>query len=272
MIESIRSALPLCDRMIVLVGNSDDETIGLIHTIGDPKIQIIESVWDDSLRQGGQVLAVETNKAMDAIDKEFDWCLYLQADEVIHENDYSAIRNAMAEHLDNKRVEGLLFKYLHFWGTFDYIGINRQWYRHEIRIIRNNKLIRSYRDAQGFRIESRKLNVKTVDAHIFHYGWVRPPAKMIAKQRKFASLYMSGDQLLKTENLLESFNYKDVDAVKRFKGTHPEVMQVLIDNLSWEVTINENRLNMRLRDRILYALEKVFNYRFFEYKNYRIVK
>jgi len=270
-IESIRSALPVCDCMVVLIGNSDDDTLTLIQTIDDPKIRILHSVWDDSLRKGGQVLAVETNKALDAISQEFDWCFYLQADEVIHEKDYQPIRQAMAANLENNRVEGLLFKYMHFWGTFDYIGINRQWYRHEIRIIRNDRRIRSYRDAQGFRKEVKKLYVKHVNAHIYHYGWVRPPAVMVAKQRNFASLYLSGEQLQSAENSLASFSYNEVDAVKRFTGTHPAVMRNLIDNLSWEVSIDESQLNMRFKDRLLYAFEKVTGYRLFEYRNYKIL-
>jgi len=59
---SVRSLLPLVDELIVCLGNSDDTTEALIKSIADPKIKIIHSVWDDSLREGGRVLAVETNK------------------------------------------------------------------------------------------------------------------------------------------------------------------------------------------------------------------
>jgi hypothetical protein len=62
-IESITSILPICDQFIVAVGNSDDETLQLIQSINSPKIKIIETIWDDSLREGGKVLADETNKA-----------------------------------------------------------------------------------------------------------------------------------------------------------------------------------------------------------------
>jgi len=71
-VEAINSILPICDEFIVAVGNSDDETLQLIKSINSPKIKIIETVWDDSLRQGGQVLAIETNKAFDAISKDVD--------------------------------------------------------------------------------------------------------------------------------------------------------------------------------------------------------
>lgn len=148
-VESIKSILPLCDKVVVAVGNSDDGTLELIKSIDKVKIIIIETVWDDKLREGGTVLAVETNKSMDAISENFDWCVYIQADEVIHENSYPTIKNAMKKWLNVAEVEGLLFKYHHFWGTYDYIGINRQWYKNEIRVIRNNKQIRSYPHRRG---------------------------------------------------------------------------------------------------------------------------
>lgn len=240
----------------------------MIRAIDPTKITIIETTWDDSLRQGGKVLALETNKAFDAIPKDFDWCFYIQADEVIHENSYQTIREAMAKWLDAPEVEGLLFKYHHFWGTFDYIGVNRQWYKHEIRVIKNDKQIRSYRDAQGFRKNDQKLKVKPIDAYIYHYGWVRPPAIMKEKMKNFSSLYLSNADLQKELERISDFNYNEVDAVKQFKGTHPTIMKKRIDDLEWSVKIDEKQIKMKLKDKLLFEFEKIFGYRLFEYKNY----
>lgn len=267
-VESIKSALPLCDIFIVAVGNSDDNTLELIKSIDPNKIRIIETVWDESLRLGGQVLAVETNKAIDAIPDDIDWCLYIQADEVIHENNYNTIRNEMEKWLNAPKVEGLLFKYQHFWGTFNYIGVNRQWYRQEIRIIRNDKQIRSYRDAQGFRKNNLKLKVKPIDAHIYHYGWVRPPAIMKEKMKGFSALYLDKDKLQRKIDQISLFNYDEVDAVKRFTGTHPAVMKNRIEGMEWTVNIDEKRIEMGFKDRLLLGFEKIFGYRLFEYKNF----
>ena len=89
--ESISSILPLCDELVVAVGKSDDATLDLIKSINSPKIQIIETIWDESQREGGRVLALETDKAFQAISDQADWCFYIQGDEVIHENDYDNI-------------------------------------------------------------------------------------------------------------------------------------------------------------------------------------
>jgi hypothetical protein len=149
--EAITSVLPLCDLFIVAAGNSDDETRTLIENIDPGKIRITDSTWDESLTKGGAVYAAETDKAFDAVPPEFDWCFYIQGDEVLHEKYLPAVKLAMLENLHRTEVEGLLFSYRHFFGTYDYTGDSRKWYRNEIRVIRNDKSIRSYRDAQGFR-------------------------------------------------------------------------------------------------------------------------
>jgi hypothetical protein len=270
-LESIKSILPVCDLMVVAVGNSDDGTLELIKNIDKEKILIIETIWDDNLRQGGRVMAVETNKAMDAISDEFDWCFYIQADEVVHEKYHPVILREMERYKDQPEVEGLLFNYLHFWGTYDYIGVSRKWYRREIRVIKNNKSIRSYRDAQGFRIDNRKLAVKHIDAFIYHYGWVRPPETIKAKIKNFTALYFSGEKLEEELNKVTDFDYTEIDEVRKFDGTHPEIMQELVNRLNWHVQLDESKIRYDFKDFLLYQIEKKFGYRLFEYRNYTII-
>src|SRR6478672_1640217 len=143
-LEAILSILPLCDEFYVGVGQSDDDTRELVKSIPSDKIIIVDSVWDDDLRSGGQVLAIETNKVFDAIPEDFDWCFYIQSDECVHEDDLKKLRARMVLYKDEKDVDGLLFEYKHFYGTYDYIGVGRRWYKQEVRIIRNDKNIRSY--------------------------------------------------------------------------------------------------------------------------------
>lgn len=140
--EALWSISPLCDEIIVAVGNSDDKTREFIEQLNIPHLKIIDTVWDDNLREGGAVLADETNKALSAVSKDSDWLFYIQADECIHENDIPLIQSAMEQNLNNKEVNGLLFNYLHFYGSYDFVGDSRRWYRHEIRIIRNNASIK----------------------------------------------------------------------------------------------------------------------------------
>lgn len=189
-VESIKSILPVCDEMIVAVGNSDDNTRQLIENIGDRKIRIIDTIWDENLKKDGAVLADQTNKAFAEVSADSQWAFYIQADEVVHEDDLQIIYNAAKKNQNTKEVDGLLFKYRHFYGSYDFIADSYHWYRKEIRMIRNDKSIFSYRDAQGFRKKpNEKLKVKLIDAYINHYGWVRPPDKMQQKIVKMHSFY-----------------------------------------------------------------------------------
>jgi hypothetical protein len=272
-VESITSILPVVNEMIVLVGDSDDDTRKLIESINDPKIKIYDSVWNKSLRKGGEALADETNKAFKLISDAADWAFYIQADEVVHEKYHETILNACREYKEDKRIEGLLFKYLHFYGTYDYIGDSRKWYSREIRIIRNNKEITAYRDAQGFRINNTKLPVKLIDAYIYHYGWVKSPAQMIHKQRHIGQYWVGQENYVPPEfDASNIFNFNEYDSIKKFEETHPSVMKKRINEKNWQLDLDVTRKNFSLKGRILYSFEKLTGIRPFDFKNYKIIK
>ncbi len=268
-LESIRSVLPLCDHFIINAGNSDDGTNDLLQLLNDPKVEIIHSVWNDALREGGQVLAIETNKAFDHIPAEYDWAIYIQADEVLQEDYHDNIRVAMKAYQHDSRVEGLLLKYTHFYGTYDYIANSRKWYRNEIRIIKNEKAIRSYKDAQGFRKEGRKLNVKAIDAYVYHYGWVKDPVHQKAKEKSFHKMWHNDEWIEKNIKEEELFDYSKVDSIQRFTGKHPQVMQNRIANKNWIVQLHPEMKRLSFKSKLLQLIEQITGYRLFEYKNYR---
>lgn len=269
-VEAILSILAICDEVVVAVGKSEDDTLALIQSINDPKIKIIETVWDDSLREGGQVLALETNKALDAVAKDSDWCFYIQGDEILHEQYLKTVQKAMQSHLNSPKVEGLLFDYLHFWGTYDYIGNSRRWYRKEIRVVRNDVKIRSYKDAQGFRKEGKKLLVKAIAATIHHYGWVKPPQKQQAKQQTFHKLWHNDDWVKTHVTNSDTYDYNEVGKLQRFEGSHPKVMQARIERLNW--AFNPKKPQISLKERFLGYIEELSGHRIGEYQNYTLLK
>ena len=272
-VESITSILPIVDSFIVSVGNCDDGTLQLIESIDSSKIKIVHSTWDESLKEGGQVLAVETDKALAHVPAEYDWAFYLQADEVVHEKYLDTIIQAATRYVDDKKVEGLLFHYLHFYGTYDYVGDSRRWYKHEIRLIRNNGNISSYRDAQGFRTnQNKKLTVKKIDAEIFHYGWVHHPGKQFEKLLNFRALWHGVEYKIPTYEEEIHFDFlKDADSVELFKGTHPAVMQQRIAKKNWMADFDTTKKRFSFKDSQLYRIEKLTGKRLFDYKNYKII-
>jgi glycosyltransferase involved in cell wall biosynthesis len=280
-LESIASILPLCDEVIVCVGKSDDDTLNLIKGIPSAKIKIHETVWDDNLRTGGLLLSAETNKAKDLAPADADWLLYIQADEVLHESGVAAAKEAMQAWKDDKRVEGLLFEYTHFYGSYSYIVEPfSHWYNREIRVIRNDKKIKSFRDGQGFRkFENTdaqfyaegglKLNVKRVDATICHYGWVKDPYIQKAKRDDFHKLWHDDTWVKENTTADKKYDYTQILTIGKYKGTHPAVMRPRIKLEDWNFVPGVQKLTFR--EKVLRFLINTFSWNPGEYRNYKLV-
>lgn len=269
--EAVYSILPLCDEMVIAVGKSDDDTLNYIKSFDSPKIKIIETIWDDSLREGGKVLAIETNKAMDAINPNADWCFYIQADECLHEQYLEPLKNLMLKYKDEQSIDGLLFNYTHFYGSYDYVADSRHWYRKEIRIIRNNAQIRSFKDAQGFRKNDQKLKVKETGASIYHYGWVKHPKQQLEKLKQARKLWHSDEFLEKEYADINEYDFSNVDSLSLFTGTHPQVIQERIQKKNWKFEYDIKIKNLGFKKSVLYFIEKISGWRVGENKNYKII-
>jgi len=268
-VESIQSILPLVDLYVIAIGNSEDKTRDLIMSIVSDKIKIIDTIWDET--KGDGVLADETNKAFQEIQNDYDWAFYLQGDECLHEKDYEVIKSQMIKYKNDLSVDGLLFKYYHFFGAYKYVGASRKWYRKEIRIIRNNKSIISWNDAQGFRFKNKsKLQVKEIDAHIYHYGWVKPPIVANRKALFFHQMRNAGF-VVNPDDLMKEFDYHHIDRLNLFKGTHPSVMKGKIDAQDWEFDFDPSQKGfhkMKFKHKVAQFIEDIIGYRIGEYKNY----
>jgi hypothetical protein len=285
-VEAIQSILPICDYFVVAVGKSDDQTLDLIKKLQNSntqntktpksqntKIHILETEWDDFLKSGGQVLAQETQKAFNAIPTDFDWCFYIQGDECVHENDLENIKTQLNTYKNDSKTEGFVFKYKHFFGSYDYVALSRNWYRQEVRIVRNDKNIHSYKDAQGFRwSDNQKLKVRALEAYIYHYGWVKPPEKQQKKQQNFNLLWHSKEKVEKMFGDDSAYKYEGTQLLSRFEGTHPKVIAPRIQALNWQFTYDAKLIKTSLKDRISLFLERKTGWLPWEYKNYRVTK
>jgi glycosyltransferase involved in cell wall biosynthesis len=273
--ESLQSLLSICDEVVIAVGNSEDDTLKYVQSLNDPKIKIIETIWDDSMREGGRILAQQTNIALEQCTG--DWVIYLQADEVLHEQEIELLKTSMMKAEKRREIEGLLFKYLHFFGDYEHIGMGRQWYRKEIRAFRNTGSITSWKDAQGFRVREsasmfRKLRVLDIPVHVYHYGWVRNPSAYLRKQAAFGRLYHD-DAWLK-EHLPTSEEFPQCYELGVFTGTHPHIMQNRIqEDAIWTKHFDPQRRKSRpLAVAFCDAFERLTGKRIFEYRNYEILR
>lgn len=251
LVESVRSILPIVDEFIINVGRCDDGTLQLVQSMDDQKIRIIESVWDDDLRKGGLIYSQQTNIALAHCTG--DWAFYLQADEVVHEDDLPVIKQAMQENLDRPEVKGLLFRYLHFVG--DYWSTNPWFYHKAVRIIRNNGEVESCGDAVGFHLKANHCYLQNgprewlahSGAKVFHYGWVKDPKTMLIKKQEQTRVY-HGDAPPESESKIyqqKAFLFEDYPILKEFRGRHPSVMNTRLTQSSRLAPRRNRWLNWR---------------------------
>ncbi len=278
--QAIESILPICDEFVIALGDCDpdDTTRSEIEAIGSPKIKIIDTVWDLERYPRGMENAHQTDIAMKACTG--DWLFYVQADEVVHEKFLPVIQKRCAELLSDREVEGLLFDYVHFYGDFDHHHLGHDWYKDEIRIVRNLPDMHSWISAQSFRripdfdgLNYRvkegtlKLKVAKVAAEIYHYGYVRPPRLMQRKQKSLATIHRGAEAVREMyEQRPVEFDYGPLGRVSRFKGSHPKVMDAWIKTFDWADQLNysgkerhaqrEKMAHDRLKSRILTWIEQ----------------
>jgi hypothetical protein len=247
--QAVESILPLVDEFVVALGDSDEDDItrSEIEAIGSDKIRIVDTVWDIEKYPRGMEHAHQTDIAKELCTG--DWLFYLQSDEVVHEKDLEPIRMRCEELLEDQEVEGLLFRYRHFWGDYEHMQDGHCWYRKEIRIVRNHPDIHSWESAQSFRkipgfeglnyrqqAGTYKLKVADVDAEIFHYGWVRPPRVMQNKIKAFSINHRGRESVAKREvahHFDRIFDYGNISKLSPYDGTHPAVMKPWMDGYDW---------------------------------------
>ena len=228
-LEAVNSVLPIVDEFVVNVGCSDDDTLGLIQSIGSEKVRIVESVWDDSLRKDGKIFGIQQDLALSYCTG--DWALLVQGDEVLHEDDYPVIRRALHTYYNNPEVLGLVFRMVHFKG--DYWSVDPWMYRKATRIVRNYCGIHSTTDCCDFmapgvsRMLKGEKSSRLIKARVFHYGWVKDQ-KVLQEKLRFQYSRHVGDRLSDGEiSHLAAMRaeYQNYDVLKDYYGTHPKVMQ-----------------------------------------------
>ena len=274
-IASIKSVLPIVSKLIVVLGDSEDGTREAIENLNSKKIVIVDYIWDEEKRNSGEIFREQSEIGINHISG--DWALHIQADEVLHESARVDILKyiQIADQLDD--VDGLLFPFYHFWGDYKHIRNTRRTHANEIRAFKNYRNVRSYRDSQGFRKfdpslpdhKGSKLSVLKTDIPVYHYSYSRNPKVMNEKNEYFNRFYHSNEWLEKHAQKAD-FDYNEVDRLDLFEGTHPIYMNDIINKQDWVFEYDPLKSNMKLKDKILYPVEKYFGYRLFEYKNYRL--
>lgn len=218
-IQSIESILPIVDEFIIALGPCDDETEAMLLAMNEPKLKIIHTQWNEKMKDRGYVYGQQ--KMIAQFNSTGDWVFYLEADEVVHEDDLKNIQSAMHTYLDDDEVEALVFDYLHFYGNKNSYLWSPGWYRRAPRILKNS--IRSYAPDGLFWLVLDKNKVgrypkaALANATMYHYGWIRSEEEMNTKSRQVQQYW---------DKVHQKIDYSQINQniIHEFKGTHPHNM------------------------------------------------
>jgi len=272
-IASIQSILPIVDEFVIALGPCEDDTEKMVRDIGDPKIRIIPTQWNERIRPDYSIkgFVYGQQKTIALYNCTGDWAFYLEADEVVHEDELPKIRGAMEKYLGDKRVEALAFDYLHFYGNRNTIAWSPGWYRSEVRVIRNTIPAWST-EALYFNVivdhkKSRYPRAAHTGATIYHYGWVRSEAQMNLKSAAVLKYWET--------NTSRSIDYTQIDPsiLKPFTGMHPKVVQNWLPPAEglFKADPNHPLSSREKKHRRMVKLEQWFGVQFNK-KHYRLVR
>lgn len=267
-IESIKSVLPIVDEFVIALGPCEDDTKEQVLALNEPKIRIIESNWCDNMRVKGYVYGQQ--KMVAQFNCIGDWAFYVEADEVLHENELENIKNSCEKYLNDSDVEALVFDYLHFYGNKNTYLWSPGWYRRAPRLIKTS--VRSYAPDGLFWLvlESNKIGrypkAALANATIYHYGWVRSEEQMNAKSQKVNGYWDKKPQAI-------DYSQIDFSILKQFEGNHPKVVQDWLPDAKglFEVDANHKLTKKEKKHRWMLKLEKMFNLELSK-KHYKLVR
>lgn len=173
--ESLKSCLSFADEIVISEGYSDDGTAEYIRKFidmysGKVKFRLYNDDWNSFQTPYGEVIAAVSYKNMRRC--EYEWVYYLQADEVLHD-DNSAFVRSIAE--GNDGYNAVMFEFYHFINGWEPIPMGGAAYHHAIRMVRNKNDICFMGDAWTFDGGVKPICCHTkVPKPIYHLGWVFP--------------------------------------------------------------------------------------------------
>jgi hypothetical protein len=249
-IESINCLLAMCDEVVVLDAGSTDGTLSLIMehlktVVGDCNLETLNNdfTWSVSSKAGNKVtlvvmrpedwnnqhgkekLALFQNVALERL--RTDYVFLLQADEIVHEDSFPWIRQAMEDNL-----ESYLCHRINLWGNPDhYLDVPQERKPCSDVVLRlAKKGALSYGDGES--LEALPTYDKYVEKiKILHYGFVRNRKVMVDKIINMqANVFeITPDSKLDGMILFDPFVWFSKEDLKPLVITHPVFIQQWVE-------------------------------------------
>lgn len=229
--ESILSVAPICDEICVSAGWSNDGTVELLEEINkktNSKMTINVSKWT----YDRTILARKKNEAIAGL--KTDWILFLDADEIMHENELQAIKdltNTMSNSCYN-------FQMNHYYGLPHWkMNKDSGWYQEFNRL--HQRKMNLYFSDDGHCVDALMHNNMSVPTSgirtnitVHHYGHMRDAKAMALKTSRIEGYYRNKPETMNGDFIPSPYSYnipevnpqtafRTLDAVKI--NTHPKL-------------------------------------------------
>lgn len=208
----IRSMLSCCEQVIINCDIADDDTFNqLCELEKDYPIHIYVSKWNMKNTGNGEELAIQANKLLPMVQS--DWVLYLQADELIHEDD----GKYLSDLTDNIPAN---YSQIEFWRTYFWESITRRNSKYELYLGRLFRTGTHVVGGDGMHLIRGHGDVWRTNKMIYHYS--RMGDEQLINQR-----IKTLDGLFHEESIVKQmpvFSYNNVDPsdLMPYTGKHPE--------------------------------------------------
>ena len=234
---ALASALSVCDEAVVIVGQSEDDTLEWVCSLGRKypgRVKIAETrfVYDRGWQERWWKQAGNTTTA--------DWLFYHDADECIHEHDAPIIRALMGE----ERIGLIRFDWHHLYATCHYEKVqhiarrnarigrrSRGWQMENWCTDENPHWPACQMVYQGMEAHYQYQGSDIADAgYLYHYGHCRRPEALAISQAKHRAWYANGDGLV--DGRIPAVKPWDFELVQNladgivipYDGQHPAVI------------------------------------------------
>jgi glycosyltransferase involved in cell wall biosynthesis len=228
--ESLNSCLSFANEIIISEGFSDDGTMNYLMKFQDQNkdipIVINQDAWDDKSYHGEAI----ANVSIKAIKRAtMDWVLYLQADEVWHEDCINYIKNLS----DLTDYNAISFPFRHFIKSWEPA---KEGYSEAMRMIRNGRNISLMGDAWNFQGEVDPIYpAGHCPKPIYHFAWVFPETNDI-KDIEHAKLYENYPEYQeKMKKACESLKEEKKAYPRTDFDDFPEITRKFIGKLKYEL-------------------------------------
>ena len=194
----------LCDDVIVGVDPQFPVDRKTLEALNFSNVSIIDSVWNLQNRDSGSEIALQMDKLVNlAQEAGSDWVVVMQADELLHEQDFPMLR-AFMERYSETSTHGFSMERIYFWKDLNTVRVD--WAANLVRIFKpgTHSFMADGTDKAGMFSAAVQPGIEVkLPYKIYHYSRVDNPEVISRRVRNLDGFFHADETLVPFEDLPE---------------------------------------------------------------------